>query len=70
MVAGVPTDGSWYLAAICYSRGQANSLASHIGRGGYGRNVAVAYGPIANKNKQGSGREHAVVLKRAAKRRK
>jgi hypothetical protein len=60
----VPSDGSWYLAAICYSQGQATSLASHISRGGYGRNVQVAHGLIPNANKRGMGREHAVLLKR------
>jgi hypothetical protein len=50
-----------------YSHGQATSLASHIGRGGYGKGVQVASGPIPNKNKRGSGREHAVLLKKKAR---
>ena len=64
MVERVPGDSGWYLAAICYSQGQATALASHIARGGYGRNVQVAHGPIPNANKRGMGREHAVLLKR------
>jgi len=64
MVERVPGDSGWHLAAICYSQGQATALASHIARGGYGRNVQVAHGPIPNANKRGMGREHAVLLKR------
>lgn len=65
MVEGVPVDGHWYLAAICYSQGQATALASHISRGGYGRNVHVARGEMGNKGKQDGDREQwAVLLKR------
>jgi hypothetical protein len=64
MVERVPSDGRWYLAAICYSPGQATSVASHVSRGGYGRNVQVAHGLIPNAHKGGMGREHAVLLKR------
>jgi hypothetical protein len=64
MVERVPSDGRWYLSAICYSPGQATALSSHITRGGYGRNVQMAHGLIPNANKRGMGREHAVLLKR------
>jgi hypothetical protein len=40
------------------------ALASHISRGGYVRNIQVAHGLIANGNKHGLGREHAVLLNR------
>lgn len=33
MVEGVPKDSRWYLAALCYSSGEATSLASGISRG-------------------------------------
>jgi hypothetical protein len=68
MVERVPADGRWYLSAICYSPGQATALSSHISRGGYGRNVQVAQGPIPNANRRGMKREHAVLLKRTAAR--
>lgn len=68
MVEGVPSDGSWYLAAICYSSGEATALSSHISRGAYAVGVQTAIGLMQNKNKRGSGREHAVLLKRPARR--
>ena len=65
MVEDVPTDGCWYLAAICYSQGQATALASHISRGGYGKNVLVARGEMGHKAKAEGDREHwAILLKR------
>jgi hypothetical protein len=68
LVDGVPKDGSWYLAGICYSQGQATALSSHISRGAYASSVETAVGPIPNKNKRGLNREHAVLLKRPARR--
>jgi hypothetical protein len=56
--------------AICYSHGEATALSSHISRGGYGGGVEIACGRIPNKNKRGSGREHAVLLRRTATGRK
>lgn len=64
MVERVPVDGHWYLTAICYSSGEASGMASHISRGGYGRKVQVAHGPIPNANKRGMGREHVVLLRK------
>jgi|SRR5579884_546308 len=66
MVEAVPQDGVWYLAAICYSHGQAPALASHVGRGGYGPDIEIAVGPIPNKNIRGMGREHAVLIRRTS----
>jgi hypothetical protein len=65
MVERVPADACGYLAAICYSSGQATALASHISRDGYGRGVQVAHGPIPNANKRGMNREHAVLLRKS-----
>ena len=64
MVAGVPKDGRWYLAAVCYSSGEANSLASGISRGQYGSGVSVVRGRWGDKNARGNNREHHVVLLR------
>ena len=63
MVDGVPGDGHWYLAAICYSQGEATALSSHIARGAYGK-AEVATGQVPNKNKRGMQREHVVLLKK------
>jgi hypothetical protein len=64
MVERVPADGKWYLAAIAYSAGQATAHASHISRGGYGRDVQVRHGLIPNANERGMRREHGVLLRK------
>ena len=69
MVRDVPADGSWYLAAICFSPRQATALSSHISRGGYGTGVSVARGPMPNKNAhQGEREPWCVLLKKTARR--
>ncbi len=40
----------------------APALASHISRGGYGRNVHVARGEMGNKGEPDGDREHWAVL--------
>lgn len=72
MVEGVPTDGQWYLAAVCYSSGEATALASAISRGQYARGVEVACGLWGDRAKKANSREHYVVLlrRRAGRRRK
>jgi hypothetical protein len=68
MVDDVPADGAWYLAAICFSQGEATALASHIARGGYGGGVSVARGPMPNKNKHTGSREPWCLLLKKVKR--
>lgn len=71
MVEGVPADGHWYLAAVCYSAGEATALVSGISRGQYASGVDVACGLWGDKNKRGNNREHhAVLLRRRAGRRR
>jgi hypothetical protein len=65
MVEGVPADGRWYLAAICYSSGEATSLCSHINRAGYGAGVEASSALVPNKNKHGMKREHVVLVRRS-----
>jgi hypothetical protein len=47
---GIPSDGTWYLAAICFSHGEATSLASHISRGAYGSGFDAACGVLGDRS--------------------
>jgi hypothetical protein len=62
MVEDVPKDGSWYVAAICFSSGEATSLPSGISRWQYANGVSVARGPMPNKNAHAGDREPWIVL--------
>jgi hypothetical protein len=48
---GIPSDGTWYLAAICFSQGETTSLSSHISRGGCGPGFDVACGVLGDRTK-------------------